>query len=278
MSSPTRHCPPRCCSRCSSGTNESSFNSITVDGDTSTSDTVLLCATQQAQTRRDRQPRRSAPRRFPPRARQRDDRPRPADRARRRGRAEIRDDRGDRRRKRRGRRAGSAWRSATRRWSRRRSPPATPIGAASSWRSANAGRRPTATGCRFRSAASRSPPRAGRCRATTRRRSQQHMAGREITIGVDIGIGTRQGHGVDLRPDPRLHRHQWQLPQLMARPSAGYDRSAQAAADRPRRGGGAGRRRRAGAAGASGRRASTSPACGNFPAARCSRARRPRRR
>ena len=35
-----------------------------------------------------------------------------------------------------------------------------------------------------------------------------HMKGREVEITVDIGLGTRQGHRVDLRPDARLHRHQ----------------------------------------------------------------------
>ena len=43
-----------------------------------------------------------------------------------------------------------------------------------------------------------------------------HMKGREITIAVDLGIGRGQRDGVDLRPDPRLYRHQWQLSQLTA--------------------------------------------------------------
>src|SRR6516165_891949 len=59
-----------------------SFNCMTVHGDTSTSDTVLLCATQRAP--------------HPPVARSGDGRSRPAGRSRWRGRAEIRDDRGDR--------------------------------------------------------------------------------------------------------------------------------------------------------------------------------------
>ena len=64
-----------------------SFNSITVDGDTSTSDTVLLCATQQAPHRAGGEPGRSAARGFSPGARCGHDRSRAADRARRRGRA-----------------------------------------------------------------------------------------------------------------------------------------------------------------------------------------------
>jgi len=35
-----------------------------------------------------------------------------------------------------------------------------------------------------------------------------HMKGREIEIAVDLGLGVRQGDGLDLRPDARLHRHQ----------------------------------------------------------------------
>ena len=49
--------------------NERSFNSITVDGDTSTSDTVLLCATGKAKHKRVDARRRSAPQGFSPRAR-----------------------------------------------------------------------------------------------------------------------------------------------------------------------------------------------------------------
>ena len=42
----------------------------------------------------------------------------------------------------------------------------------------------------------------------------EHMKGREITIARRYRHRPRQGDGVDLRPDPWLHRHQWQLPQL----------------------------------------------------------------
>ncbi len=43
---------PRCCSPAQADGNERSFNSITVDGDTSTSDTLLLCATGRAKHKR----------------------------------------------------------------------------------------------------------------------------------------------------------------------------------------------------------------------------------
>ncbi len=45
----------------------------------------------------------------------------------------------------------------------------------------------------------------------------EHMKGREIDIAVDIGIGSGRCDSVDLRFDPRLHRYQWQLPQLIER-------------------------------------------------------------
>ena len=35
-----------------------------------------------------------------------------------------------------------------------------------------------------------------------------HMKGREIEIAVDLGLGRRPRHRLDLRPDARLHRHQ----------------------------------------------------------------------
>ena len=41
-----------------------------------------------------------------------------------------------------------------------------------------------------------------------------YMKGREIVIRVDVGVGTGHGHGVDLRPHPRLHLDQRGLPQL----------------------------------------------------------------
>ena len=45
-----------------------------------------------------------------------------------------------------------------------------------------------------------------------------HLAGREIAIGVDGRRRAGRGHGVDLRPHPRLHRHQCRLPLLSRRP------------------------------------------------------------
>ncbi len=47
-----------------------------------------------------------------------------------------------------------------------------------------------------------------------------HMKGREIDIAVDIGLGHGPLHGLDLRPDPRLYRHQRVVSQL-ARPAPG---------------------------------------------------------
>ncbi len=47
----------------------------------------------------------------------------------------------------------------------------------------------------------------------------EHMKGQYIDIEVDLGIGTGRGNGLDLRPDARLYRHQWQLPELI-RPAA----------------------------------------------------------
>ena len=114
-----------CCRRCWREANESSFNAITVDGDTSTSDTVLLFATGQARHAGAGAARRPAARRLPRGARRGHDRSRPAGRARRRGRAEA--DRRSRSRgavERRTRRAGSPSASPTRRWSRPRSPAA----------------------------------------------------------------------------------------------------------------------------------------------------------
>ena len=87
------------------------------------------------------------------------------------------------------RRGASGSRSAIRRWSRPRSRPATPIGAASSWRSARPARRPTATGLRSRSAASGSPKMAAPVAGYDEAPVARHMAGRDIPIAVDLGIG-----------------------------------------------------------------------------------------
>ena len=197
------------------------FNCITVDSDTSTSDTLLLFATGKARhTRRSPAP---TIRRSTISARALDDaaaRSRAPGRARRRGRAEIRRDRRstgaaiDAR----GARA-SASPSPTRRWSRPRSPARTPTGAASSWRSARPASRPTAT-------SSAIAHRRRRGRRDGRRRSPDydeapvaaHMKGREIDIDGRRRPRQRPRHGVDLRPDARLHRHQ--------RPTTGAERRA----------------------------------------------------
>ena len=42
-----------------------------------------------------------------------------------------------------------------------------------------------------------------------------HMKGREIVIEADVGVGKRQGQGLDLRSHPSLYRHQRFLSQLM---------------------------------------------------------------
>ena len=113
-------------------------------------------------------------------------------------------------------RARSGWRSPTRRWSRRRSPARTPTGAASSWRSAS------------------------RASSADRDKLRISIGGVQITDGGQVVPnydetpvarhikGTRHRdrhrsrhrprprHGLDLRPDARLHRHQRQLPFLSA--------------------------------------------------------------
>ena len=42
-----------------------------------------------------------------------------------------------------------------------------------------------------------------------------YMKNREIVIRVDVGVGERQRHGLDLRPDARLHLDQRRLPELI---------------------------------------------------------------
>ena len=98
-SSPTRRSRRRCCRRCSRKGADKSFNCVTVDGDTSTSDTLLLFATGEAGARRAAitlpSDRRLA--RFRAGARRPSRRSRPAGRARRRGRAQVRRPSGHRR-------------------------------------------------------------------------------------------------------------------------------------------------------------------------------------
>jgi N-acetylglutamate synthase/N-acetylornithine aminotransferase len=149
---------------------ERSFNCITVDGDTSTSDTLLMAATGQARHPKiagigdralrefrkaldelmlDPRSRLCGTERGPP-SWSRSRWPGPPPRAPR---------------------GGLALPSRTRPWSRRRSRGATRIGAASSWRSARRARGPTPTSSPSPSAACRSR-RAGRSgRTMTRRRS-----------------------------------------------------------------------------------------------------------
>ena len=47
-----------------------------------------------------------------------------------------------------------------------------------------------------------------------------HMKGRELSIAGRYRAGAWRRHGVDLRPDPWLHRHQRELPQLAGQPAA----------------------------------------------------------
>ena len=120
------------------------------------------------------------------------DRPGAAGRARRRGRGEIRHHRRSRARPRHARRATHRRSpSATRRWSRPRSRRATPIGAASSWRSARPARRPTATGWRSRVGGVRIAEKGGPVPGYDEAPVARHMKGREIEIAIDLGIGTR---------------------------------------------------------------------------------------
>ena len=44
-----------------------------------------------------------------------------------------------------------------------------------------------------------------------------HMAGREIEVAIDIGLGAGACNRLDLRPDAWLHRHQRKLPKLKQR-------------------------------------------------------------
>jgi glutamate N-acetyltransferase/amino-acid N-acetyltransferase len=53
-----------------------------------------------------------------------------------------------------------------------------------------------------------------------------HLKGQDITIEVDLGLGDRPRHGLDLRSDPRLHLDQRGLPLLtraLTRRGAGRD-------------------------------------------------------
>ena len=132
-----REMPQPILQRCLGGLIDETFNSITVDSDTSTSDTLLLAATGKV-----------------PAAEIRDLRGKPARRSATRcaavmldlahqvvrdgeGATKFVEVRGDRRRQSERTPARSRWRSPIRRWSRPRSPARTRTGAASSWRSAS---------------------------------------------------------------------------------------------------------------------------------------------
>ena len=155
-----------------------SFNAITVDSDTSTSDTLLLFATgaaRKARRARDRRRRRSAPRRLQARARQAAARSRPSGRPRRRGRAQVH--RGQRR----GRgvaQGRQADRAVDRQFAagqdrlRRRG---RQLGPRRRWRSARPARRPSATSSTSISATSASPIRACAIPTTTRREASAYM-------------------------------------------------------------------------------------------------------
>ena len=170
-----------------------SFNCITVDGDTSTSDTVLLCATGAAGKRR-------AGLKSADDARLKEFASALDDLTRDLAHQVVKDGEGaensspspSRGPKMPRRPGASVWPSATRRWSRRPLPATMQTGAASSWRWANRAKRPTGTGSRSPSAAY-SVARRGKVDPKYREADvEPHMAGREIDIMVDVGIGKGQ--------------------------------------------------------------------------------------
>ena len=168
------------------------FNAVTIDGDTSTSDTLLAFATGAAAARGAPKIANVSDPRLPAfrkafdavLANLAEQVARDGEGARklvedhRRGRG-VED----------ARRARSRCRSPIRRWSRPRSPARTPTGAASSWRSARPASAPTATGSRSGSAASASPTRASATRPTTRPQVSAAMKKPEITLKVALGLG-----------------------------------------------------------------------------------------
>ena len=145
---------------------DATFNSITVDSDTSTSDTLLLCATGRSPAAR---PTGEVAKAFEAGARPRDDVARPPSRARRRGGDEVRRGTRDRRREPAGRgpRGARHRRLAPRQDGHRGRGPRT--GAASSPRSASPAPRRTATACRSAWATSSWPPGAFASAPTARR-------------------------------------------------------------------------------------------------------------
>ena len=47
-------------------------------------------------------------------------------------------------------------------------------------------------------------------------RATEHLLGDNIELRTDVGVGDGKGHDLDLRPDPRLHRHQRGVPDMIS--------------------------------------------------------------
>ena len=197
--------------------NDATFNCITVDGDTSTSDTLLMAATGRAAMAPiadAADPRAAA---FEAALDGRDARPRAPGGARRRGRDEVR----------RGARSTGAASDAGRAQGRRSSIANSPL-----VKTAIAGEDPNWG--RIVMAVGKSGAAADRDRLSIRfgdilvaengwvspgyreADGAAYMKRPELVIGVDLGIGARRGDGLDLRPDPSLHRDQRGLSLLKA--------------------------------------------------------------
>ena len=167
---------------------EKSFNSITVDGDTSTSDSIIMVATGKGKPRDDYKAHRHQAQgnALRPRATAHQSGTAGGDGWRRGG--EIHHRHRHPAPAATSRHEGSAWPSPIRRWSRPQSPEKTPIGAGSLWRSASRDRRPTAIAWRSRSAASRSRADGQRVANYDETPVAAHVKGRQIEIEVDVGI------------------------------------------------------------------------------------------
>ena len=109
--------------------------------------------------------------------------------ARRRGRAQAGRSHGHRREIGAVGASASRCRSPIRRWSRRRSPARTPIGAASSWPSARPASRPTATACRSGSATSAWRFEGERDPDYSEAATSAYMKREDIRIRADLGLG-----------------------------------------------------------------------------------------
>ena len=198
------------------GRRRDSFNAVTVDSDTSTSDTLMLFATGAAAKR-------GAPRiddaRDPRLAQFR----KALDALLKNLALQVvRDGEGARKQvevtvtgaDRRVRPSASRCRSPIRRWSRRRSPARTPIGAASSWPSARPASPPTATACRSGSATTALAFEGERDPGLFRSRDLRLHEGRGYRHQRRSRPRARQGDRLDLRPDQGICRHQRRLPKL----------------------------------------------------------------